>query len=1378
MGGTEEASEPGVTPDQPDTTDIKYACGTRPAVVVRNSQGVQVVLGGQGAQTSNFGGVTPQASPDEFRADLLTLLTAVDESARKANLPPYLRPGSDVIQMARTVRLLGRVRRPEDAAGTADPGQNADREHVYELPAERDRRADEPPQPWEQAAARFEQLVVLGDPGMGKSWLLRTQTHRLVQAALVGMRDGAIVSEETAIPIPVRADVLAARAEGALAEAVTRYLVDEGLLAIRSAAEMTNRIANGGVTLLIDALDEVPREAAVPGTQAPLKRLEDMLRQWALQCTGPARCVITTRLAGYTGPPVPDAHEVELLPFANDDITAAVQAWALPEQAAAELSSRLKDPAVAGMARIPLLLALICSLAADPGMRQPVPRTKAGLYEAVVWQFLSNVHRSTDRGVQAPALDQAGRQNMLRILTCIAISFADTPRGWIDQMPYSRLLEAVRSAGDALADLGGSPPAVLERLLGRAGMLVPVGNPAVREQVYVFLHRTIAEYLVARHLSEQPLPRRMAIVRDHQWFDPDWAEVIPMLGGLLSAAPGEQRADNQLRADARALVSDLLGQKHDPLHRAFFTALRILTQASEPDLLLTAAEAMKLRRDIYRHLKSLATQASLIRLFSDAPSWPQAATDGIIDYLGHLSSRDDLYFPLAVTGDYGGSVIGNAGDILRERKEPAVTVTLLARLTDNKRKVRYWVARVLSAREGPAVTQALIARLDDKDASVRRAAASALENREGPALIQALIGRLDDKDWGVRRAAASALENREGPALIQALIGRLDDKDWGVRRAAASALENREGPALIQALIGRLDDKDWGVRRAAASALENREGPAVTQALIGRLDDKDADMRRAAASALRAREGPAVTQALIAGLDDKDASVRGAAASALRAREGPAVTQALIAGLDDKDASVRGAAASALRAREGPAVTQALIAGLDDKDASVRGAAASALENREGPAVTQALIAGLDDKDARVRHAAASALENREGPAVTQALIAGLDDKDASVRGAAASALAGREGPAVTQALIAGLDDKDAGVRGVAASALENREGPAVTQALIAGLDDKDAGVRGVAASALENREGPAVTQALIAGLDDKDAGVRGVAASALENREGPAVTQALIAGLDDKDARVRHAAASALAGREGLAVTQALIVGLDDKDAGVRGVAASALENREASALTQALIAGLDDKDARVRHAAASALAGRVTQALIAGLDDKDADMRRVAASALAGREGSAVTQALIARLDDKDTRVRHAAASALRAREGPAVTQALIARLDDKDASVRHAAASALGGREGAGVVSALTGRLADTSASVRWTAADVLAARGEPVALDWLCGWRARLALPHKRGSRYQMAERVVNRVYLAMPEERRQLILRRLDRLTRQVSRQGR
>ncbi len=74
-----------------------------------------------------------------------------------------------------------------------------------------------------------------------------------------------------------------------------------------------------------------------------------------------------------------------------------------------------------------------------------------------------------------------------------------------------------------------------------AGVLVPDSDPSAGRNVrYLFLHRTVAEYLTARDLATLPEADWLAIVGQHQWFDPDWAQVIPMLGERLSP---RRRAD-------------------------------------------------------------------------------------------------------------------------------------------------------------------------------------------------------------------------------------------------------------------------------------------------------------------------------------------------------------------------------------------------------------------------------------------------------------------------------------------------------------------------------------------------------------------------------------------------------------------------------------------------------------------------------------------------------------------------------------------------------------------------------------------------------------------------------------------------------------------
>jgi HEAT repeat protein len=632
--------------------------------------------------------------------------------------------------------------------------------------------------------------------------------------------------------------------------------------------------------------------------------------------------VITSRIAGYTGSPLPGAREVELQAFTHEDAAEAIEAWRLPSTAASQVRDRLQDPATGEMARIPLLLALLCSLAAQAPGGKALPQTRGQLYERMLRWFLTGGHRSVDDPC-APARDNLQVEDLLQILAPLAFTFATQPAGWTDLMPADIVLNAIRAAGPAFTELRRPAAEVLRDLSVGAGVLVPDSNPSAgRSARYLFLHRTVAEYLTSRHLATLPEPDWLAIVAQHQWFDPDWIEVIPMLGERLTPD------------GASALIEHLLAGEHDPFYYALLTAVRVWGARPDADHLLAPQQADELAGrldDLLQH-------------------WHWLIRD-----TASLACRAMAYLP-----------------------RPVLT-RLIGRLADQDADVRRVAVAALDGREGSRVTEALLGCLADQDGSVRHAAASALGHRQDPALTEVLLDCLADQDGSVRHAAASALGHRQDPALTEALLAHLTGQDQHVRYGAVEALADREGPEVTEALLARLSDQDRSVRHAAASALGHRQDPALTEALLARLADQPKHVRVAAMRALASRQDPQVTEALLGCLTDQDADVRRVAVEALAGPHDPRATEALLGCLADQDKEVRHSAVRALDGREGSRVTEALLDCLADQDEDVQDRAMQTLANRQDPAVTGVLLLRLIDQNGAVRDTAMVALDDRKG---------------------------------------------------------------------------------------------------------------------------------------------------------------------------------------------------------------------------------------------------------------------------------------------------------------------------------------------------------------------------------------------------------------
>jgi hypothetical protein len=155
-----------------------------------------------------------------------------------------------------------------------------------------------------------------------------------------------------------------------------------------------------------------------------------------------------------------------------------------------------------------------------------------------------------------PTLDSVRVEALLEILAPLAFMFATQDEGWTDLLRGDRVLNAIRAVGPPVDERRLPAADILRELAVGAGVLVRDGDSSSgRAANYLFLHRTVAEYLVARHLAGLPHADCLAIIDQHRWFDADWAEVIPMIGEQLSSEA------------AAALIALLLADDNDPLWR-------------------------------------------------------------------------------------------------------------------------------------------------------------------------------------------------------------------------------------------------------------------------------------------------------------------------------------------------------------------------------------------------------------------------------------------------------------------------------------------------------------------------------------------------------------------------------------------------------------------------------------------------------------------------------------------------------------------------------------------------------------------------------------------------------------------------------------------
>ena len=518
------------------------------------------------------------------------------------------------------------------------------------------------------------------------------------------------------------------------------------------------RLKTGHAVVLLDAWDEVPVEVPEPGQPIAYKpncrqRLGQRLGAFARRFPH-CRVLLTSRIVGYDGSPIPDARELELFAFDWPQIEAFARAWF--GDAEPFLAMLRQNPRVQGLARIPLMLTLMCRAHEEQRRHPAAPRSGPARPRGECRSTRSACAACSATGRRRRSGAPSATATWRRCWRCWRRPPTRCSRGATSSSARGLLREEVRVALGGLGaghELAGRDATSVIAELKHAGILVTTGEH--RAAPLLFLHRTFHEFLAARALARRVKSEGWLVIAaqvDRKAWRPAWEEVLVLLSGQL--------------ADPLPLLRLLADERRDDLFRHRL-ALAALCLTEVPADLLDSPE-----------VDGIATEV--------VTRWVELQREWTGDVVAHLTRA------LSAVGQTGRRGIGDTRWGMR--------LLTLSRDTDGRlREVAARALGGLGTSAAPALDR-LLELIRDEDQGVRVAAARALGGlgaSAAPALDR-LLELTRDEDRYVRVAAARALGGlgaSAAPALDR-LLELTRDEDRYVRGVAAEAGRASAAPAL------------------------------------------------------------------------------------------------------------------------------------------------------------------------------------------------------------------------------------------------------------------------------------------------------------------------------------------------------------------------------------------------------------------------------------------------------------------------------------------------------------------------------------------------------------------------------------------------------
>ncbi len=410
--------------------------------------------------------------------------------------------------------------------------------------------------PIQEMADGHPYLLVMGDPGSGKSTFVKHLTYMLAQANLAEDRDPWLAKLEgwtqgARLPVRVELRYLAVFAaekkiktgNAALLFRYLRHWLEE--MALEGfAEELLAAIKDEDETLLflLDGLDEVPTSQR--------QQIVNMVNHLRSRY-GWHRYLVTCRPYAYVGQPwiLSGFHETTLAPFSPEQSDRFVENWyrqlaergrftaAEAQRRIDDLQRKIKRRDLREMAERPLLLTVITQLHAFGGK---LPDDRTELYADAVDLLLK---RWEGRADQPDIIEQLGDPN-LKMYNLQASLYHVAYQAHRAQQGEEREERTVDiGEGDLrqwlqphLAGDWNRAGLFVDYIRERAGLLIRHKTDA-----YTFPHRTFQEFLAACHLIREPNYPAVAVELVNEDRS-QWREVFLLAAGHAARTQGAGQA--------------------------------------------------------------------------------------------------------------------------------------------------------------------------------------------------------------------------------------------------------------------------------------------------------------------------------------------------------------------------------------------------------------------------------------------------------------------------------------------------------------------------------------------------------------------------------------------------------------------------------------------------------------------------------------------------------------------------------------------------------------------------------------------------------------------------------------------------------------------